>query len=231
MIDNWRELFYVFGFVPYLLFSARSIQQWLMSEKNKRSYVDPLFWKLSLTGNLCLLIHSFIQIQFHICAIQVINAVISWRNLNLMQPKSQQVTLQTIVVFFVSGIAILTTAFCLQAYLMDHPQWFRITTSPWHQGEKASFFWHFLGTFGMILFSSRFWIQWWCAEKSQKSYLGPVFWWLSLSGEILSLLYFIRIFDPVHILAPALGLIPCIRNLMLIAKEKKPSLIKPKASL
>lgn len=231
MIEQWRELLYILGFIPYILFTARSIQQWLISEKKKKSCVNPTFWKLSLAGNLCLLTHSFIQIQFHICAIQIINAIISWRNLNLMQPRGHQVTLQTVVTLFVSGITILTAAFYLQTYLMDHPQWFRITTSPWHQGEKAGFLWHCLGTLGMILFSSRFWIQWWCAEKSQKSYLGPLFWWLSLSGELLSLIYFVRIFDPVHILAPAFGLVPCIRNLMLLDKEKKHSLVKQEASI
>ncbi|WP_420835497.1 lipid-A-disaccharide synthase N-terminal domain-containing protein [Parachlamydia acanthamoebae] len=34
--------------------------------------------------------------------------------------------------------------------------------------KKRAFFWHCLGTIGLALFASRFWIQWWCAEKQQK---------------------------------------------------------------
>lgn len=229
MNESWRETLYVLGFIPYVLFTTRSLVQWIYSEKKQVSSVNPAFWKLSLAGNLLLLIHSFIQVQYHVCVIQVANGIISWRNLNLMQPPGKRYTLHSVILLFILGISFITLSFYLQACLTEVPQWFRIPSSPWHQGEDTSFIWHSIGSLGLILFASRFWIQWWCAEKYQTSYLGSLFWWLSLSGEFLSLVYFIRIFDPVHILAPAFGLIPSIRNLMLIAKAKKPLLFKQEA--
>nr|WP_080502577.1 lipid-A-disaccharide synthase N-terminal domain-containing protein [Parachlamydia acanthamoebae] len=66
-------------------------------------------------------------------------------------------------------------------------------------------------------------------KNNKKSYLGPLFWWLSAVGECLSLVYFLRIFDPVHFIGPAFGLIPAIRNLMLIAQAKKPLQVKQEA--
>src|ERR1700722_6955471 len=92
------------------------------------------------------------------------------------------------------------------------------------QAERATFFWHLVGFGGMILFSSRFWIQWWHAEKMNESKLGRLFWWMSLVGSLLSLLYFIRLSDLVNIAGYGVGIIPYIRNLMLI--KTSPSEIK-----
>ncbi|CCB85356.1 MULTISPECIES: lipid-A-disaccharide synthase N-terminal domain-containing protein [Parachlamydia] len=229
MSDNWREGLYILGFLPHALFTGRALLQWMISEKEKKSLVTPTFWKLSLAGNLFLLVHAFIQMQYHVCVIQAANAVVSWRNLNLMKPQTDQAAFRTVVLLFMFSICSVTLGFYGQAHFLETSNWFRIPSSPWHQGEETSFFWHCLGTIGLALFASRFWIQWWCAEKHKKSYLGPLFWWLSAVGECLSLVYFLRIFDPVHFIGPAFGLIPAIRNLMLIAQAKKPLQVKQEA--
>jgi lipid-A-disaccharide synthase len=49
--------------------------------------------------------------------------------------------------------------------------------------------------------------------------LGAQFWWLSLVGDLMTLAYFTQIYDPVNIVGPALGLIPYIRNLMLLRQS------------
>jgi lipid-A-disaccharide synthase len=76
-----------------------------------------------------------------------------------------------------------------------------------------------------VLFSSRFWVQWWHAEKLCQSQLNPLFWWLSLCGGLLSLVYFIHLGDLVNALGPGFGTIPYLRNLMLI--YRKPMPVKP----
>jgi lipid-A-disaccharide synthase len=85
-----------------------------------------------------------------------------------------------------------------------------------------------LGFTGLLLFNSRFWVQWWSSEKRDSSYLGASFWWLSLIGDTLCLIYFIRLGDIVNLAGPLFGLIPYIRNLMLI-KKNSPSM-NPKRS-
>ncbi|HEY4832525.1 MAG TPA: lipid-A-disaccharide synthase N-terminal domain-containing protein, partial [Waddliaceae bacterium] len=51
MIENWRILlYYPLGLLPALFFTLRLLIQWFQSEKEKRSLVTPVFWKLSLTG-------------------------------------------------------------------------------------------------------------------------------------------------------------------------------------
>lgn len=224
MIDQWREWLYPLGFLSAIAFSSRMIIQWLTSEVKGRSVVMPIFWKLSLFGNILLAIHSFIQVQFHVCLIQACNAVISWRNLNLMQPYEEQVTLRRTVQILASAVITVLGLFWLNGFFLleSSEAWFRIPSTPWQDNAnlKISFQWHLIGFLGLALFSSRFWVQWWCAEKEKMSYLSGSFWWISLIGESLCLIYFLKIHDPVNSIGPAFGLIPYIRNLMLIYRRQ-----------
>lgn len=224
MIDQWREWLYPLGFLSAIAFSSRMLLQWLTSEVKGRSVVMPAFWKLSLCGNILLALHSLIQVQFHVCLIQTCNAVISWRNLNLMQTQEQQKSLQQTIRIFVIAVLTICTIFWLNGFLFlkNSEAWFRVPSTPWHDnaGRHLFFGWHFIGFIGLALFSSRFWIQWWCAEKQKTSYLSSSFWWISLIGETLCLTYFLKIHDPVNSIGPAFGLIPYIRNLMLIYKRQ-----------
>jgi len=225
MIEYWREWLYPLGFLAAIAFSSRMLLQWVSSEKKRHSIVTPAFWKLSLCGNTLLALHAFIQMQFHVCLVQVCNLVISWRNLNLMQPLAKQTTTRRTIILLCSSAVSVIAAFWLQGYLLvgENETWFRIPVMPWQNNAapNISWEWHLLGFSGLLLFGSRFWIQWWYAEKHQASYLGRAFWWTSLLGEGLCLIYFVRIGDPVNYIGPAFGLIPYIRNLMLIYRTRK----------
>jgi lipid-A-disaccharide synthase-like uncharacterized protein len=224
MSESWREFLYPLGYIPTLLFFLRVLVQWITSEVKQKSVVPALFWKISLTGNLLLMLHSFIQIQYHVCVVQACNAIISWRNLDLMQSHQNQIQFRNVLILLGSTIVGTTLAFCLQGYfLLSHSiEWFRIPTTSWHLAQSnINPLWHWFGFAGIILFASRFWVQWWNAEKHKKSYLGPSFWWVALAGDLMCLIYFVRIVDPVNILGYSFGLIPYVRNLMLIRKSEK----------
>lgn len=223
MIEGWREFLYPLGFLSGLAFGARFILQWLKSEIRKKSIVTPAFWKLSLTGNVLLFLHSFIQMQFHVCIIQVINGVISWRNLNLMKDMSKHLRTRSVVILLIFLLASTALAFFLQElYFLDVDNaWFRIPSNSWNSAPLSiDYVWHVFGFIGLVLFNSRFWIQWWHAEKTQTSTLSRSFWWISLAGALCSIVYFARIQDPVNLIGPAIGMVPYIRNLMLLSKSK-----------
>lgn len=227
MSDAWREIIYPLGYLSSLIFGMRFLLQWLVSEVHRKSIVTPLFWRLSLVGNLLLMMHGLLQMQYHVCAVQVCNAVISWRNLNLMEKSSSRWSLRAVILLLAGSILTLTLLFIAQGMLLGSGQieWFRL---PSPTGETpllpVNFFWHLIGFVGLILFSSRFWVQWWCTERDGESRLGLPFWWLSIVGGVLTLVYFIRIDDPVNIIGPAFGLVPYIRNLMLIYKAQQPKI-------
>lgn len=221
MTEYWLKLLYPLGFLSSIAFTARFLLQWLQSEKQKKSVVTPVFWKLSLAGNILLLLHSFIQVQIHVCLIQICNAVISWRNLNIMQPPSKQWQLRWVIALLFSSLATVIVGFAARFGFDNVSDWFRIPAIPWlnNPQDSVSTLWHAVGTLGLLLFNSRFWIQWWGTEKSRKSYLGPAFWWISLTGDILCLMYFVQIRDIVNLIGPLFGLVPYVRNIMIIRKS------------
>jgi lipid-A-disaccharide synthase-like uncharacterized protein len=83
-------------------------------------------------------------------------------------------------------------------------------------------FWLYLGFTGQFLFGARFLIQWVATERLKKSVIPVSFWYLSIFGSIILLIYAIERKDPVFIMGQSLGLIVYFRNLQIIFnKENK----------
>lgn len=94
----------------------------------------------------------------------------------------------------------------------------------WHGAiQKFASWWVALGLLGQLVFASRFVIQWLASERRGRSVIPVAFWYLSLGGSAILLVYAIHIADPVFILANTLNSFIYIRNLMLIEKEKRAS--------
>jgi lipid-A-disaccharide synthase-like uncharacterized protein len=82
-------------------------------------------------------------------------------------------------------------------------------------------YWVILGFVAQGLFFMRFFIQWISSEKKKESHIPIAFWYFSLAGGTLLLIYALKRQDPVFIIGQATGLIIYVRNLMLIARSKK----------
>lgn len=221
MSSEWRDLVYPLGFIASFGFTLRFLLQWITSEKEQRSTVTRSFWIISLFSNVIMALHTLFQIQYPICMIQVGNAVIAWRNLNLMQGVEKQISLKKLLLLFPLFFSLTTIIFLLlNVFLFDSPfTWMRMPTFLSQKNATLSPIWHMIGFLGVCLFSCRFWVQWWHSEKKQHSLLGKPFWCLSLIGALLSLTYFIRLQDLVQLIGPAFGLIPYTRNLLLSSKK------------
>ena len=77
------------------------------------------------------------------------------------------------------------------------------------------------GMAGQLCFSARFIIQWIYSEKKKKSMIPLSFWYFSLVGGFIVLIYAILKKDPVFILGQAPGVLIYSRNIYLIKKRKK----------
>jgi len=75
------------------------------------------------------------------------------------------------------------------------------------------YFWLFVGFFGQFVFFLRFILQWWASEKEKKIVIPKGFWYLSIAGTIVILIYSIHIHDIVFITAQILSLGIYFRNL------------------
>lgn len=80
-------------------------------------------------------------------------------------------------------------------------------------------FWLVIGFTGQAFFFSRFLVQWLASEKAKKSVIPMSFWYLSLAGGAILLVYAIHIGDPVFILGQSTGAFIYLRNVYLRLHE------------
>ena len=75
-------MIYIIGFLAQLLFSARLLMQWIMSERAKKVVSPSIFWKLSLIGAYLLFIYGWLRDDFAIILGQLISYYIYIWNLD-----------------------------------------------------------------------------------------------------------------------------------------------------
>jgi len=81
--------------------------------------------------------------------------------------------------------------------------------------------WLVFGIVAQLLFAARFIVQWLASEKAGKSVMPIAFWFFSMAGGLLTLVYGIVKREPVIILGQALSIFIYLRNLQLIIKERR----------
>ena len=81
--------------------------------------------------------------------------------------------------------------------------------------------WLGIGFFGQGLFFMRWVVQWISSEQKKKSEIPVLFWYFSLIGGFITLIYAIYRVDPVFILAQSFGLIVYLRNIYFIFFSSK----------
>lgn len=82
--------------------------------------------------------------------------------------------------------------------------------------------WLWIGFGGQAVFFTRFFIQWLASERRKQSVIPPAFWFLSVAGGLILLIYAIHRKDPVFIAGQATGLFIYGRNLWFIYRPQGP---------
>lgn len=77
------------------------------------------------------------------------------------------------------------------------------------------------GIVGQGVFFSRFLIQWIVSERKGESTIPLVFWYLSIGGAGLTLVYALWRRDPIFSVAQIIGLLVYTRNLVLISRSRR----------
>lgn len=81
--------------------------------------------------------------------------------------------------------------------------------------------WDYLGFVGQAMFGSRFLVQWLVTERRRRSTIPDVFWYLSLCGSVIMLVYSIHLMKLVLILGFSLNNIIYLRNLYFIRLRRR----------
>jgi len=79
-------------------------------------------------------------------------------------------------------------------------------------------YWVFIGLFGQFIFFLRFVVQWIYSERKKQSAIPVSFWYISIVGGAIVLLYALQRQDIVFIIGQSLAMLIYIRNLFLIKK-------------
>lgn len=81
--------------------------------------------------------------------------------------------------------------------------------------------WIAIGLAGQLLFTARFLVQWIASEIKRESVVPTSFWFLSIGGSLILLIYSIHVRDPVFILGQSLGCLIYARNLAMIRRRAR----------
>src|ERR1051325_1731383 len=98
-----------------------------------------------------------------------------------------------------------------------------VPASIWDGSRFLGIEWHVwktLGWLGNVVFFSRFLVQWFATEKKRQVVVPISFWWLSLFGSLMLLIYGLHQRDSVFIFAYLFTWIPYIRNIVIHYRQK-----------
>lgn len=207
MADWW---IYLVGFGAQLLFSSRLLFQWIASEKKKQVVVPGSFWTQSFAASLLLFIYGYLRMDFAIMMGQSITYFIYIRNLHLQGDwRKIHKGLRAIVLLF---------PFMVVTYYFNNnrPDMHQLLNPGNIQPWLLS-----LGIAGQLIFTFRFVLQWIHAERSKRAELPPVFWYWSLSGSALIIIYAILRLDPVLFIGQLFGFVVYGRNIILGRQHAK----------
>ena len=81
--------------------------------------------------------------------------------------------------------------------------------------------WVVLGFVAQAFFTMRFLVQWIASERARASVIPVAFWFFSIGGGVLLLIYALYRRDPVFILGQGFGVFVYLRNLYFVLRERK----------
>lgn len=87
--------------------------------------------------------------------------------------------------------------------------------------------WYLVGFAGQFFFMMRFVVQWISSERQRRSIIPVAFWFFSIGGGSILLIYAISQADPVFIAGQSLGLLIYARNLWFIFGRRRQELDAP----
>lgn len=203
-------LIFSIGLLAQGCFSARILTQWLISEKKHEVISPTLFWVFSLIGAYLMFYYGWLRNDFSIIVGQFISFYVYVGNLRLKGVWNK-------IPLVIRWLLLLTPMIVGMATIQKDSHFVDVFLKNKDVPMQLLIF----GTLGQVVFTFRFIYQWIYSSKMQISALPPAFWWISLSGSCMILIYGILRQDPILILGQSLGFISYIRNLMIGYKKSK----------
>ena len=206
-MNSWQ--IYCIGFAAQILFSARLIQQWIVSEKEKKVITPALFWQFSLFASFLLFVYGYLRQDFSIMLGQAITYYIYIRNIQLQGDWKK---IPRALKIFLYIFPVILVIYSYNNNVLDIHKLFN--------NEDIPLWLLVLGSAAQIIFNLRFIYQWLYSERMKDSILPLGFWILSLTGALLVLTYAIIRKDPVLFIGHIMGSVVYARNIIINRREK-----------
>ena len=208
MGDNF--FVYAVGFTAQFFFSARTIFQWIKSEKARTVVSPSAYWVLSVIGAYLLCFYGWMRDDFSIILGQFLSCYIYLWNLN---SKGVWQKLGPLLKTALIVIPVAALAFMLKDFNAFIDSFFR--------NEEVPFWLLLFGSAGQLIFTLRFIYQWIYSVRRHQSFLPSGFWIISLAGSGIIIAYGIFRQDPVLILGQSFGFVAYCRNLVIGFKSSR----------
>jgi lipid-A-disaccharide synthase-like uncharacterized protein len=199
---------YIIGFTAQLLFGARTVAQWILSERAKKVLSPSIFWILSIAASWLFFLYGWLREDFVIILGQVISYYVYIWNLNAKSIWKKIPLVFRLLLIFTPLAAIALASGDATNF-----------ASVFLTNEKIPLWLLLFGTFGQIVFTLRFIYQLFYSMKKGESLLPLGFWIISLAGSMIIVVYALLRKDPVLILGQSAGLIAYIRNMIIYRKQ------------
>lgn len=206
-LPSW--LIFSIGFLAQIFFTARTMLQWLKTEKAGKIESPASYWIFSVLGAWTMFFYGVLRNDFAIILGQLISYYVYLWNLGA---KGIWNKLGGIV----RAILILTPVAAILLLLKDAEVFF---TNLFRNGDIPLWLLIF-GSAGQIIFTLRFVYQWVYSKTKGQSALPVAFWLISLAGSSVIIAYGIFRKDPVLILGQSFGFVAYIRNVMIGTRRK-----------
>lgn len=150
------------GLLAQAFFSARTLVQWILSEKARKVLSPTLFWVLSLCGSVLLALYGWLRQDFAVVAGQLVSYYVYVWNLHIKRVRMPKVLWGVLILFPMVAMAFVAGNWesFVADFLMrsDIPRILLIA-----------------GTFGQLLLTLRFVYQWWYSRRRGRSELPSGF--------------------------------------------------------
>ena len=197
-------LIYAIGLTAQIFFGARTLIQWVMSERARKSLSPSIFWILSMVASWLFFIYGWMREDFAIILGQLISYYIYIWNLDA-KGVWRKIPIELRIILVGTPVAAIVLA----------------------SGDAATFVATFLknsrvpvwllvfGSLGQMIFTLRFVYQLIYSYRRKESLLPVGFWIISVTGSAAIIVYGIIRHDPVLLIGQVPGMVTYIRNIIL----------------
>lgn len=191
------------GFLGQAMFGARTIAQWVISEREGRTVSPVIFWIFSVIGSSLFLLYGVFRHDAVILVGQTISFYIYVRNLHLKGVwMSIPVYLRIPMLFIPPALLLYSSSLTFATRSFSFTDFFMV-----------------MGMIGQLLLNVRYLYQWYFSERARQSLLPFGFWIISAAASVMVITYSIYRDDIVLLVAQTLGLIAYTRNIYLHFKS------------